>query len=86
MTIQPTIFPAQPMTEGHANALNHLGMVFTFRGWDAQCRCCSRRLPITLDGQLIDHRPGCPTAGEQHPWARMRAILAGQLPTDEVPL
>jgi hypothetical protein len=72
----PTEFtPRGSMTKAQADAIQKLYRVFAFRGLWMECRDCRRALPITMDGLFIEHRPDCLHAGEQHPWARLRAIL-----------
>lgn len=70
----------RPMGKENADALGELGTVFKMNGWSMICRCCGRALPATEDGLLLEHKPACTTAGEQHPWARLRAILNAGVP------
>lgn len=65
----------RPMDKSHADALGELGAVFKMNGWSMICRCCGLALPATQDGMLLNHKLACLTQGEQHPWARLRAIL-----------
>lgn len=80
MSLAPPVFVDATFTQDHADALERLSMAYYWKGWRMQCRCCGRFLAITSDGGLIEHRDGCPTAYEQHPWAQLRALLGGVLP------
>lgn len=72
------------MGKAHADALYDLSRVFNISGYMAWCRGCKRSLPVTYDGRLMHHADGCEHFAEQHPWARLRAVLNGQAPATEV--
>lgn len=48
------------------------------------CCGCKRGLHVSRDDELLNHRSGCRHRDEQHPWARLRALIATPLP-DPVP-
>ena len=83
--MSPVIFTAVPFEKPNADALIEFHRLFNFRGAHMLCRSCGRGLPITEDGKLLPHALDCRTAGEQHPWARLRALLAGELPEGQTP-
>ncbi|HBI70674.1 MAG TPA: hypothetical protein DDZ22_17215 [Massilia sp.] len=40
------------------------------------CKGCKRSLIASRDGEELNHADGCKFAAQQHPWARLRALVA----------
>lgn len=67
----------RPLGKPSADAIATLATMFKYTGFFARCRACDRSLAMTQDGMMLYHHAGCPNFSEQHPWARLRAILNG---------
>jgi hypothetical protein len=68
--------PPHPIDNTDNASLCYLGKFWKLDGDWMTCRGCDRSLIASRDGEEMNHKDGCKYSDQQHPWRRLRNIIA----------